>query len=137
MLRSDGENSIQELKRSVKAAREEQTMIETAPRGDHQANGEAEQCVGEVAGRTRVLKVALEKRIGGRISADRAVLKWAVEYVGFVSTRFKVGEDGLTPYERLKGRKFKRPLVEFGELVMAEVHKPIGREARQTGRPFY
>ena len=33
VLRSDGENSISELKRKVKAGREEQTMIEATPRG--------------------------------------------------------------------------------------------------------
>ena len=97
VLRSHGENSISELKKRVKASREEQTMVETAPRGDHQANGEAEQCVGEVAGPARVLKAALERKIGCRISADRAVLSWAVDYVGVMITRFRVGGGGVTP----------------------------------------
>ena len=72
------------------------------------------------------LKIAFEKRIGARISADRAVVTWMVEYVGAMITRFKIGEDGLTPYERLKGRIFRKPVVDFGEFVMAEVHRTTG-----------
>ena len=34
---------------------------------------------------------------------------------------FKAGKDGMTPYERVTKRKWRRPLVEFGEQVLANM----------------
>ena len=36
---------------------------------------------------------------------------------GATWTRYHVGKDGRTAYERWKGRKFKRDVAEFGECV--------------------
>ena len=33
-------------------------------------------------------------------------------------TRYKVGEDGKTAYQRWKGRKYARAIAEFGECVI-------------------
>ena len=35
-------------------------------------------------------------------------------------SRFSVGHDGMTPYERLTGRKWARPMIEIGEVVLAK-----------------
>ena len=122
VLKSDGEPAIVDLKRAIKAGRMELTQMEEAPRGDHQANGEAERAVGEIAGGVRTLKAALERRIGERISIERPIIKWITEYVGVMLTRFKVGRDGRTSFERMKRRKFNKALVEMGEQVMYEVY---------------
>ena len=55
-------------------------------------------------------------------------LLWMVEYAGALATRFSVGEDGKTAYERMKGRRFKEELVEWGEVVMYEVVKEVREE---------
>ena len=40
-----------------------------------------------------------------------------VNRAGFLISRFQVGVGGKTPYQRLKGKLYKRPLARFGECV--------------------
>jgi len=133
-LKSDGEPAIKDLERAIKMRRGEDTQLEEAPRGEHQANGEVERAVGEIAGMVRTLKVELEKRIGEKIATMRPIVKWMVEYSGAMVTRFRIGEDGKTAYERLKGRKFKKELVEFGESVMYEVYETKAKKDKSEDR---
>ena len=75
VITSDEEPAIVGLKRAVKERRIEETVLEEAPRGDHQANGDAEPAVKAVAGKFRTCKAALEARIWGE---DRLVKASAV-----------------------------------------------------------
>ena len=136
VIKCDGEPAILELARAIKERRSERTQLEEAPRGEKRANGEAEATVGIVAGHVRTMKSALEAKIGLRISVERAIIKWMVEYAGVAYTRFKVGEDGRTAYQRLKGRRFGKPVVEIGERVMYEVHRPTGGRAGKLEARF-
>ena len=45
-------------------------------------------------------------------------MAWIPEYAGFLLSRFQVAADGKTAHERLKGKSYRRELVEFGERVM-------------------
>ena len=58
-----------------------------------------------VAGKVRTLKAALERRIGARIGASRAVLKWMVEHAGNMITRFQVGQDGGDRIQEDEGKR--------------------------------
>ena len=118
ILRSDGEPAIQLLKKNIKGLRSENTLLETTPAGDPQANGEAEASVKQAKGQARVLKYALERRLQEPITHDHPLLPWLIEHAGTVITVSRVGPDGKTPFERLKGKKFKGDMVEFGEAVL-------------------
>ena len=72
----------------------------------------------DVIGQVRSLKLALEARIGGSIGDTTAVMDWIVEHAAYVLSRFSVGHDSMTPYERLTGRKWIRAMVELGEVVL-------------------
>ena len=48
-------------------------------------------------------------------------MQWMLEHATFLLNKFSVGRDGMTPFERATGRKWKRPLVEFGECVLAKM----------------
>ena len=46
------------------------------------------------------------------------VLTWLARHANFLMSRFRInGHDGKTGYERLKGRKWRRPVVMFGERI--------------------
>ena len=45
-------------------------------------------------------------------------MPWLVRHAGWIRNRFVVKSDGRTAYERWKGKKFNKELVEFGERVM-------------------
>ena len=44
-------------------------------------------------------------------------MTWLVQHAADCLSKYQVGEDGKTAHERLKGKPFSRPVVEFGEKV--------------------
>ena len=42
-------------------------------------------------------------------------MAWLVEHAADLISRFQVGDDGRTAYERMKGKKCKQEMVEFCE----------------------
>ena len=96
------------------------TRPENPPAYNPESNGSAEKAVQDVSEQVRSLKLALEARIGVSIGDTSAVMEWIVEHAAYVLSRFSVGHDGVTPYKRLTGRKWKRAMVELGEVVLAK-----------------
>ena len=68
-------------------------------------------------GQIRVLKDALETRLGVTVASNHNILAWVVEFAGTLINRYEVGHDGKTPYERLRGKSSRLLGLEFGELV--------------------
>ena len=52
------------------------------------------------------------------------MLPWLVNHAGVMITRFQVGVDGRTAYERIKGKPFRKALVPIGECIH---YPPLGR----------
>ena len=116
-MKSDNENSIKALKEKVKAEVQGiEVILNEGPTGDKQANGLAEIAVRETKRQSRALFSELEERMG-KIEAYHPLLLWLSRHATFCLSRFKIGDDGKTPYTRLTGRKWKRPMVQFGERV--------------------
>ena len=106
VLKSHQEAALGKVLRRAKADRGEstQTMTEESPVKDSQSNGFIERSIQTIEGQVRTLKLALENCIG-------------VEHAGNILSLFEVVSDGRHPYQRLRGKKMKQPLVEFGESV--------------------
>ena len=121
-VKSDNEPAVmalvQEVGRWRAAAGGRKMNVETSAAYSSQSNGVAESGVKTVLGHIRVLKSALEAKLGILISQDHAVLPWLVEYAGWLVNRAEVGHDGKTPYERSKGKVAKLHGMEFGEAVL-------------------
>ena len=49
---------------------------------------------------------------------DHPSMAWIPEYAGFLLSRFQVAADGKITHERLKGKSYRRALVDFGERFM-------------------
>jgi hypothetical protein len=138
ILKSDGEYAILALIRAVKERRQAETIIddsrsnidgsgldrqteiitETVHPGDKQSNGAAEKAIQEVEGLLRTRISHLSARYGLKVTCDMHIMSWLVKHVGTIISRFKVGEDGLTPYQRLKGKKAPDVILPFGEKVL-------------------
>ena len=135
-LKSDGESSIKALKEAVRARvagtievnssesepgqPEElaQVIVEESAAYDSKSNGRVESYGKRVQGIIRSMKDGLEFRLGERIEAEHMLLAWLVQHASWCLNRFKVGSDGKTAFERLKGKKFGGKVAEFGERVM-------------------
>ena len=119
ILKSDQETALDKVIESAKIHRGPgtQTMTEKSPVGDSKSNGLVERANREVEGQVRTMASALEGKLGRKIPADSSVLPWLVLHSVTLLRQFSVGKDGKTPHQRLRGRKSKRQLLEFGETV--------------------
>mgnify|MGYP000450192630 CR=1 FL=1 len=72
--------------------------------GESASNGGIEGAVKIVKGLLRVHLAALERKIGAKFPSGHPVLTWLVEHVTDILSKYAVGVDGKTSYERLFGR---------------------------------
>ena len=108
ILKTDNEPAMKTLQEEVRSRREAQTILENSPIGESQSNGIAERAVQALSEQVRTLRVALSNRTGVLLSAKHPVTAWLVEHAGELISRFHVGKDGKTAYERAKGKTFKK-----------------------------
>ena len=64
------------------------------------------------------MRDALESRYRMRIDGHNPIIPWIVTHAAATISRFRVGDGGKTPIERIRGRKCIRAQIEFGECVM-------------------
>ena len=121
ILKTDGEPAIMAVQARIVALRESQTVPRNPPAYNPQSNGPCEKAVQDVTTQLRTMKLALENRVKVKILDELPIMQWALEHASFLINRFSVGKDGMTPYERTTGRRWRRPLLEFGESVMAKL----------------
>ncbi|CAE7551092.1 unnamed protein product [Symbiodinium sp. CCMP2592] len=120
VLKTDQENAIKALGAAVKAGFPEDLTLEESPKGDShgQSNGTAENSVQRVQGQVRTMKYALEQNAGGELPKDSVIFPWMIEYAGVLHTLFSQEDsEGMTPFQKLKGRTWQVALPSFGEIV--------------------
>ena len=133
-LRSDNERSIVKvLKQALVTARVEvidddgdppnQLTEEHSARYDSQSAGDIEVAVRDVKGILTSNKLCLEDRIKRRVPCDHVLLSWLVEHVAWILTTRRRGEDGLTAYQRCRGRDYTRRAIGFAEQVLYKLPK--------------
>ena len=84
---------------------------EESPVDESQSNGHAENANQQVQGMVRTYRDALDSRYETKLTGQRAILPWIVKHAAASITRFRVGKDGRSALQRLKGnicRKYKR-----------------------------
>ena len=129
LLRSDGEAAIVDLLNRVGDMRSAETLLEGSPAGDSRANGLAERAIQSVEKQIRVLKLALERNVGAKVGVEHPCFPWLAEHAADILTKFVIGRDGMTAWERLKGRKYSGVLFEFGANILLKVQlRPMGGE---------
>ena len=124
ILKSDGEpavrrfvkKSLEEIKHTVKDV--EQASSERSAAHDSQSNGGTEVGVRTVRGLLRSLRLCLGKRLGARLPTQHPLMAWLVEHTALLLNACSRGSDGITPWERARGRPFGLRLHGFGESVM-------------------
>ena len=120
VLKTDQENAIKALGTAVKAGFPNELTLEESPKGDHhgQSNGVAENAVQRIQGQVRTMKFALEEKVKGELPKDSVIFPWMIEYAGVLHTLFSQEDsEGMTPFQKLKGRTWQVALPCFGEVV--------------------
>jgi len=119
ILKSDQEPSMIAMRRAVQQTWEMgEITMEDSPAYDPKSNGAVERSVRTIKEQVRTMKSDLEGRLMRKLDGgDRSILCWMIEHAGALLRRYKVGPDGRTAYERVKGRGSRRWMVPFGECV--------------------
>jgi hypothetical protein len=127
ILRADQEPAIQAVTQAIKKLRSTETILEASKKYDSQSNGFAERAVQTVEGQVRAMLIALERRLQGKVSVFHRVMTWLLEHAADTLNKFAVASDGRTAFERVKGKRYKGEMVEFGRKVMCKIPcKPEG-----------
>ena len=136
ILTSDREEPIKDLLRSVARMRgDRQTLLEHSPVGDSKANGLAERAVQTFENHVRTQKIDFEKRMNCKVNVESNLFAWMVEHSADLYTKLQIGSDGLTPYQRLKGKRYRFPFLPFGVPVMFKVSGKVrGGRCPSAGR---
>jgi len=113
VLKSDQEPSLIALLAAAKELCTCEVLLEHSPKGEPQANGEAERAVQSVMGLSRTLKEHITTATGQPIDGSSPLSAWLVDYAVALLTLSNRGPDGKTPYKRLWGRAWKVQLPAF------------------------
>jgi len=134
ILSSDGEPSILVIKDKITKLRQGETVPEETPVGEHQANL-AENAVKRVREQTRTILGSLEEKCGERIDRSSPAMQWMVRWASALISRYQLGDDGKTAYERIRGRKCKGPIAKFAERVLFKESEDGRRRRPKNERP--
>ena len=85
---------------------------------DSHSNGAIEVGVRLVRGMFRTLNLCFEARIGKYIPAAHAITAWLLEHTCILLNARCRGSDGLTPWQRIKGRSSRQLLLSFGKCIL-------------------
>ena len=128
IFRSDGENAIRAVREKLAMYHGGKITPEQPPTGESQSNGKVEEAGKTIRSMAKVFKDMIEDKIEEEIASDSIIMQWLVRWAAMLYSRYKVGPDGKTAYERQKGRKCKMEVVPFGEKIMFKRLKTSGEK---------
>ena len=101
----------------IQQAHKSSTTPANSPKGDHEANGRAENGVQAFQNMARQMRLAVEHHLEVRIPHKHPVLMWSIEWVSGAHNRFKNGRDGGKAPREPADRQNHILVMEFREIV--------------------
>ena len=117
ILKCDGEASLKAYRNAVAKYHGGVVIPEQPAKGESQSNGAAEAAGKLVREFLRVLKQQMEDKADMKINGDEDIVQWMVRWAAMLVSRYLVGKDGKTSYERRKARTCRLVCIPFGETV--------------------
>ena len=121
IIKVDNEPALVSLRDRVVeelAATGTQILVESIPAGESESNGSIENAVRLVKDMVRVHLAALQKKIAGSSPSHHPVVSWLVPHCAECITKYLVGKDGKTAYQRIFGKPARDEVFEFGERLL-------------------
>ena len=134
ILKSDGEPAIVAVREALARCHGGLITPEQPPRGEHQANGAAEEAGRTIRDHARVLKLDLQAKLKREIDIDEPIMPWLIRWAAMAVSRFLPGRDKKTPYERQTGRSCNIEVIPFGETILYRLPE-IARDKHQALEP--
>ena len=117
ILKSDGESAIAAVRNAVAKYHGGKVVLEKPPKGESKSNGTVEEAGKTVREFVRVFKEQVEDKAKIEVNTAENLMLWMIRWAAMTCSRYLVGKDGMTPFERRRGRKCRVPAVAFGEKV--------------------
>ena len=127
-MKTDGEASIVALREALAKYHGGVVTPETPPTGESQARGSAEDNGRRIRGMIKVYLNQVEEKANVKLQATDPILQWLIRRAAMAYSRYKLGDDGKTAYERQKGRKCCLEVMPFGEVVR---YKQLGETSQE------
>ena len=100
--------------------------------GESECNGRVENAIRRIQEKVRVFRHQFEQGLKASIPDEFPVMAWMVRWAAELLSKYAPGDDGRTPYERIRFESCAVPLVPFGETVM---YLPLKIAASSKGVP--
>ena len=68
----------------------------------------------------RTLRISAEQNTSGRIADDCPLLSWLPRFAAQVVNKMRIGKDGKTSEMSRTGRRWRKPLAQFGESLVSK-----------------
>ena len=79
--------------------------------------------------------IGLEDKIGASIPTFHPIVTWIVQHAGEMITKYLVGHDGKTAYQRLWGKPIREETLEIGECIYYRKRKSATRDLETRWLP--
>ena len=100
ILKSDGEPAIVAVRERLSRYHGGKITPEQPTKGESSSNGKVEEAGKTTRSLVKVFKDMIEDKTGQEIESDCVVMLWLVRWAAMLYSRFKIGTDGKTSYER-------------------------------------
>ena len=134
VLKHDQERSLRALRDELmKIATGTKIFPQEAPKYDSQANGSVERAVQTWTGMFLTLKDAFEHKAKVTLKPDDFLTSWLVAWAAEVHDKCHRHDHGKTSYEFRAQRRWRRPMVPFGETVLFR-EAAMRKKSRKKGK---
>ena len=83
-----------------------------------------------IRGLAKTFKEMIEENIGEEIPVEAVIMQWLIRWAAILHSRFKIGKDCKTAYERRNVRKCNEEVIPFGEMVICKRLKGSGERKK-------
>ena len=118
------------LQTAVQEVRKRDVIPVNSPVGESQCNGRVEGAIRRVQEKIRVIKHQVESNTKCKLNSDLPIMVWLTRWAAELVSKYAPGEDGRTPYERIRNEECMVPTVFFGETIL---YLPIKTVRRNKG----
>ena len=117
IMKSDGEPALRARKEAVMKFHGGIMIPEYPAKGEKAENGFIEEAGKTVREYFCTFLSQIEDGVDDKIPLDATIIPWIVRWAAICHSRYAVGKDGKTAYERLRGRTCRSIVVPIGEKV--------------------
>ena len=126
MIQGDQEHCMVALQHEVQRIRTSKTVPVNSPVGESECNGRVGNAIRRVQDRVRKPKCQIECETGMSPEKHLPIMTWIVRWAGEFLSKYSIGVDRKTAYERIRGRTCDRPIAYIGGHVW---YKPLNAPA--------